>query len=117
MEQKKYKIIPYKEQRYAIYDLTDKLLDDANGYGYKSVKSAHKAASYKLNGGKEKAKRTSNEAKLFLKKYPQISDDIQQEMFYSFKDGEKFDSAEFWEKTELELGITIPLNIRKYIQK
>lgn len=41
--------------RFDICDSDGKVIDDAQGYGYKSAQSAHKAASYKFKGGNKKA--------------------------------------------------------------
>jgi hypothetical protein len=136
MDEKNYKIIPFTpiikksepenvwdidfktaEQRYAICDLSEKIIDDANGYGYKSMQSAHKAASYKFNGGKKKHDKIKSEAKSFMKKYPSVSKDLESEMFYALKDGEQFNSSEFWGNFEQENNIQVLMPIRKYIEK
>ncbi len=41
--------------RFDICDRDGNVIDDAQGYGYKTAQSAHKAASYKLNGGKRRS--------------------------------------------------------------
>ncbi len=136
MEEKKYKIIPFNptikksepenawdidfemvEHRYAISDLSEKIIDNANGYGYKSIQAAHKAASYKLSGGKKKHDKTKIEAKSFMKKHPSVSGELESEMFYSLKDGEPFNSAEFWKRIEKENNIQVGLSVRNYIEK
>ena len=43
------------QTRFDICDADRKVIDDAQGYGYKSAQSAHKAAAYKFKGGKHKA--------------------------------------------------------------
>jgi len=41
--------------RYAIADTNGKIIDDAQGYGYKSKQAAYKVANYKFKGGKSRA--------------------------------------------------------------
>ena len=43
------------QTRFDICDATGKVIDDAQGYGYKTEQSAHKAAAYKFKGGQKKA--------------------------------------------------------------
>lgn len=42
------------QTRFDIYDMNDNVIDDAQGYGYKTAQSAHKAAWYRLKGGNKK---------------------------------------------------------------
>ena len=67
MTEKIYDIIPFKKvpDRFIIVDLNGKLLDDAQGYGYKSILNAHKAATYKFCGGKDKSDAMKKIAKKF----------------------------------------------------
>lgn len=59
-------IKPFKNNRYAIW-IDGKLKCNANGYGYKTKQSAHKAASYKFQGGKQKKEKNIKEAKEIYK--------------------------------------------------
>ena len=50
------------QTRFVICGKDGAVIDDAQGYGYKTAQAAHKAAWYKLNGGKKKvdgAKKTA----------------------------------------------------------
>ena len=63
---KSYKVVPIQkrievvegffnmETRFIIIDEDGVIVDDAQGYGYKTASKAHKAAWYKFNGGKKK---------------------------------------------------------------
>ena len=44
------------QTRFDICDATGKVLDNAQGYGYKTAQSAHKAAAYKFKGGRKRTK-------------------------------------------------------------
>jgi hypothetical protein len=66
MSTESYKISKRNDGRFDIVDpTTSAVLDDANGYGYKTTQSAQKAAWYKFKGGKEKMDATKKEAKEF----------------------------------------------------
>lgn len=55
--------------RYVIADDNDKIIDDAQGYGYKSKQNAYKAMNYKFKGGKQKKQQKESKKKAFFKKY------------------------------------------------
>ncbi len=76
------KIIPYNKTtfddygyeiatviRYKIIDDDNKIIDDAQGHGYKSKASANKAMAYKFKGGKQKKQAEVKNRKEFFKKY------------------------------------------------
>ena len=106
------KIVPFKnksefpEKRFAIADDSGKILDDAQGYGYKSQKSAEKVMWYRFKGGKEKIKTHKKEAK---KKNKEVNftqkdiDDIEYEIFRRMKDRD-YDENEFLEEMR-EIGL------------
>ncbi len=54
------------DKRYVIVDDNGKLVDDAQGYGYKSKQNATKAMWYKFKGGKQKvAEKVKNKNEFF----------------------------------------------------
>jgi len=57
------------DQRFIIVDDDGKLLDDAQGYGYKSKQKAIKAMWYKFKGGKQKINQKQQERKKFFNQY------------------------------------------------
>lgn len=49
------------EPRYVIVnEETGEILDDANGYGYKTIQTAHKGWGTKVNQKKKKTNKTNN---------------------------------------------------------
>lgn len=49
------KIVKFKDsKRFAISDDNGKIIDDAQGWGYKSIEKAEKAMWWKFGGGKQK---------------------------------------------------------------
>lgn len=73
----------YEHQtRYDICDMQGNVIDDAQGYGYKTAQSAHKAAAYKFKGGKKK----SDEAKAFWRKNKDFAKKLNYLLEVNFKD-------------------------------
>lgn len=86
------------------------LLDDAQGYGYKTARNAYKAGWYKFGGGKAKVSTTES----WWKKHENLRRRISDELFYIAKDccgiddgGKTFDSEvkEYAIRMAEELGI------------
>lgn len=97
--------------RYEIVDTeTGEVVDNANGYGYKSKPNAYRAAWYKFGGGKAKVSSTEN----WWKKHESFRRRISDELFYIAKDccgaddgGKTFDAEvkEYAIRMAEELGI------------
>lgn len=68
--------------RFDICDANDNVIDDAQGYGYKTPQSAHKAAAYKFKGGKQKA----DDAKAFWNTHKEFAKMLSDALERSFKD-------------------------------
>lgn len=81
--------------RFIIVDDNGKIIDDAQGYGFKSKQAAHKCYNYKFKGGKEK----DDELKMFCKnllkharkdnkieEIKRLLDALDYEYFRNFKD-------------------------------
>lgn len=111
-----------KEDRYVIVDkVTEKIIDDAQGYGYKTREKASKAMWWKFRGGKENS---DNNKKLFNE---WIKIDLNKEIYNSFNnllEGYFKEISmgistidEVFETIESEYGVEIPNDIKKYIQK
>ena len=65
-----YKIIRRDRSRFIIVDSdTGEILDDAQGYGYKTKGNAERAAWYKFKGGKAKKDAAKKEANAFWCKH------------------------------------------------
>ena len=56
--------------RYVIADDDDNMVDDAQGYGYKTKQKAHKAMWYKFEGGQQKTINARNKKNDFFKQHP-----------------------------------------------
>ena len=92
------KVVPFKnlnknneeyedfETRYAIADDEGKIVDDAQGYGYKTAQKAHKAMWYKFQNGKQKIKSTEANRKKFFKECPGLDKFLQNIYEWNFKE-------------------------------
>lgn len=80
----------YTETRYIIIDDDGVIVDDTQGYGYKSVVSAKKALWYK-SGGKEKILKEKNEALLFWTEHKDINNFVKN--IYEMMDKEDTDDS------------------------
>jgi hypothetical protein len=107
--------IPYKqtETRYVIIDDNDKIIDDAQGYGYKTVDKAKKALWYKYKGGKEKINDEKSKAENFFKDNPKIKNFIINLIEINFKEG--ISDNDIIEISEKEFQQKINKNFIKYI--
>lgn len=86
--------MPNKFDRYVIINSeTGEVLDDAQGYGYRTPQKAYAAYSYHHASGAQAHRRKLN--KKFVRTHKEFMDDWTQEVFYALKDGEKATYADF----------------------
>jgi hypothetical protein len=75
--------MPGHPGRYIIVDReSGKVLDNANGYGYKTKPNAYRAGWYKYSGGKSKVDAT----RAWWRKHRSFYEALSDEMFYIAKD-------------------------------
>ena len=116
---------PYEEPRFRIVNKeTGEVVDDAQGYGYKTIAKAYRAISYKLN--KKERAQTAIQISNFKKENETVLNELKKEirnccesvediMFYAMKDHEKVSEkkaleeafSSFWKAFE-QKGGTIP---------
>jgi hypothetical protein len=70
------------QTRFDICDIDGTVIDDAQGYGYKTAQSAHKAAAYKFKGGKQKV----DAAKAFWRKHKDFAKKLSDVLLENIKD-------------------------------
>ena len=118
-------VIEYKRKpdiRYVVIDKdTGKVLDDAQGYGYKTKQNAYRAWTYK-NRDKSKDKEREKMKKIVQKwcnSNKSFCDDILDDMWYATKYGdtdEKFGIAYYRNKFE-QFGYTdLPFTIKEFMK-
>ena len=80
-----FKVVPMPDRpgRYIIIEAEGGVvLDDANGYGYKSAPNAYRAGWYKFKGGKSRV----DAAKAWWRAHKDFYESLSDEMFYIAKD-------------------------------
>ena len=108
MEPKHYEVVRQEDGRYVIVSAeTGEVLDDAQGYGYKTRPNAEKAAWYKFKGGKAKKDAEKRAATDFWRKHKDFGVAIQEYYETWFKEiarGETDPDADLVQLAQ-ELGI------------
>ena len=85
------------DKRYVVVDeATGEIVDDAQGYGYKSAQNAHRAHAYKSMPPKKKRQRDVAERQVqhWCAEHPDFMQHVEQSMFYAMKDGQNVTEAD-----------------------
>jgi hypothetical protein len=114
-------VIPFKD-RFAIADKDGNVLDDAQGYGYKTKQKAYAAASWKFKGGKEK--KNEEDVKIIEwfnemdkeKKILKTIDKVYEDNFKEFARGEYTDD-DVVNHVEEKHGVVLPDFVIQRIKK
>lgn len=106
------------EPRFAISDSSGKILDDAQGYGYRSRQKAHLALNWKYLGGKGKSNQKKIELKRWVKSNPihkEIINKYHECIEINFKEIVKGEvtQKDIWDELEKQYNIKIPDFIKK----
>ena len=82
------------DTRYIIVDDTGKVLDDAQGYGYKSAQKAHAAWAYKNRTPSQikKAKDKKQKVQKWIKEHKEFMSNLEWEFIDYLKNGEELDN-------------------------
>lgn len=99
------------ETRYRLVDTqTGAIINDANGYGFKTAQNA-----YRANGYHQKKRRNqltkSEKVTQFFKQHPDIADQFTQLCFLSLHDDEQLGESEFQALMD-QSGITWPISAK-----
>ena len=85
------------DKRYVVVDeATGEIVDDAQGYGYKSAQNAHRAHAYKSMPPKKKRQRDAAKREFgrWCAQHPDFMQHVEQSMFYARKDGQNVTEAD-----------------------
>ena len=108
-----YKVVPFPmgtcwDERWCVVDAeTGEVLDDAQGYGFKTAKKAHAAWRYKTRSDPERIliAQKKEVVRDWCKEHPQIVSRLEDEAFYALKVGQRFGAKEI---REFLNGIELP---------
>ena len=84
------------DRRYVVVDeATGEIVDDAQGYGYKSAQNAHRAHAYKSMAPEKKRQRDAakRQVQRWCAQHPEFMQHVEQSMFYAIKDGHNVTEA------------------------
>lgn len=106
------------EVRFAIADSNGKIIDDAQGYGYKTKQKAYLAMNWKFKGGKQKTKARENNYRQWVKENPihkQAIKKFDEYLEWNFKEIARGETTlnEMWNELEKEFKIVIPDFVKK----
>lgn len=106
---------PWDDRYVVIEESTGKVLDDAQGYGYKSAQNAHAAWEYKSASKSTKKKRADKKRRVekWVREHQSVMDDLEEEQLYAFKDDEDPDVKAFFAQRGVELPFTVA-DLMKY---
>jgi hypothetical protein len=113
----KFNIIRFGTNRYVISNSEGKIIDDANGYGYKTSKNAYLAMKYKYMGGKEKKDSQKNQFKEWLKTptNKELIKKFEDTIEYGFKEIARGETTikDIWNQLEKEYNLIVPDYVKK----
>jgi hypothetical protein len=102
------------DKRYVVVDeATGEVLDDAQGYGYKTAQNAHRAYGYKAMPPKKKRQRDAVKRQVarWCAKHEEVMQHVEQAMFYAMKDGGNIAEADV--RTILaKHGVELPFPVK-----
>ena len=117
-----YKIVYFKDGRYAIANNNDIIIDDAQGYGYKTKQKAILAANWKYKGGREKSNKQKDLYKAWIKE-----NDINSKIIEKYNDELMINVKELcrgeitikyiWGLLENDFNTKIPEYVKLYVNK
>lgn len=115
-------VVPFKDGRFAIANEEGKVIDDAQGYGYKTKQKAYLAMNWKFGGGKEKADLNKKMYNTWLKEsevHPKIIKAFDSYMECCFKELARGETkmSDIWKEIENEFSVSIPDYVKKQVLK
>ncbi|AOS94792.1 hypothetical protein AN480_27255 (plasmid) [Mycobacterium intracellulare subsp. chimaera] len=105
-------------KRYVVVDeATGEVLDDTQGYGYKTAHNAHRAHAYKSMSPKKKRQRDAAKRRVqrWCGQHPEIVRDIEQAAFYAMKDGDTVTAADVL-AILAEHGLAVPFPVEDLME-
>lgn len=101
------------DRRFVVVDeTTGQVLDDAQGYGYRTAENAHRAYSFKSATPAQKKKRDAlkREVRQWCAAHQDFMDAVEQATLWAFKDGETFGAPELRHLLD-QYGLTPPFSV------
>ncbi|WP_226363107.1 hypothetical protein [Pseudonocardia sp. ICBG1142] len=102
-----------RDLRHVVVDVTTgEIIDDAQGYGYKSVQNAYRAHGYKSAPPKKENRRdvVKRVVEVWCAAHPALMSDVEKMAFNALKDGESLAQADV-ERLLSEHGLELPFSV------
>ena len=102
------------DKRYVVVDeATGEIVDDAQGYGYKSAQNAHRAHAYKSMPPKKKRQRDAakRQVQRWCGQHPEFMQHVEQSMLDAMKDGQNVTEADV-RVILAEHGLELPFSVK-----
>ena len=102
------------DKRYVVIDeATGEIVDDAQGYGYKSAQNAHRAHAYKSMPPKKKRQRDAakRQVQRWCAQHPEFMQHVEQSMLDAMKDGQNVTEADV-RVILAEHGLELPFSVK-----
>lgn len=102
------------DKRYVVVDeATGEIVDDAQGYGYKSAQNAHRAPAYKSMPPKKKRQQDTakRQVQRWCAQHPEFMPHVEQSMFYGWIDGRNVTEADV-RAILAEHGLELPFSVK-----
>ncbi|WP_226359312.1 hypothetical protein [Pseudonocardia sp. ICBG601] len=102
-----------RDLRYVVVDVaTGEVIDDAQGYGYRSAQNAHRAHGYTSVSPKKKKQRAAVKLKVkdWCAAHPAFMADVEKMAFYALKDGESLTRADV-NRLLVDHGLELPFSV------
>ena len=106
------------DRRYVVVDAaTGAVIDDAQGYGYKTAQNAHRAHAYKSVSPAKKRQREGikKSVRRWCVKHSDFMSDIEQAMLYAMKDGDDFTEADVSALLK-ERSVELPFTVKELMR-
>jgi hypothetical protein len=102
------------DKRYVVVEeVSGEIVDDAQGYGYKSAQDAHRAHGYKSMPPKKKRQRDAARRRVrrWCAQHAEFMRHVERPMFYAMRDGQNITEADV-RAILAEHGVELPFSVK-----
>ena len=106
------------EKRYVVVDAaTGDIVDDAQGYGYKTAQNAHRAHAYKSAPLQKKRQRDAVKGRVrtWCTRHTELMEHAEQAMVYAMKEGETLTEADVSAIVN-DHGVALPFTVNELMR-
>lgn len=103
----------YDRRDVVVDESTGEIVDDAQGYGYKTAQNAHRAHAYNSMPPTKRRQRDAakRQVERWCAAHPAVMGDVEQSMFYALKDGQDLTETDVQAMLD-EHGVELPFSVK-----